>query len=242
MTTRLIEVAPERLQRWVAGFGERHDGASVQTDGAVVVSATGGDGATARFEHFGHVPLGLVLVRRGGYAVGLAAAVDGPGERAGKGPGGGKGPRPGLGADLEEVSPGQGRTSPGSRPVVLVASKVGTRHVQSRTAAGGWSQQRFARRRGNQADALVEAVAGHALRILLGGDASPRRGAPGIPRGLVIGGDRALAAQVFEETGLRVLGDLPRRELYDLPDPKRAVLEEALRRGRAVRVTLTEPD
>ncbi|WP_411285760.1 Vms1/Ankzf1 family peptidyl-tRNA hydrolase [Lapillicoccus sp.] len=236
MTTRLIEVAPERLERWVAGFGERHDGASVQTDGVVVVSATGGDGATARFEHFGHVPLGLVLVRRGGYAVGLAAAVDGPGEEVGKRP------RPGPGADLGEVSPGEGRTSPGSRPVVLVASKVGTRHVQSRTAAGGWSQQRFARRRGNQADALVEAVAGHALRILLGGDASPRRGAPGIPRGLVIGGDRALAAQVLEETGLRVLGDLPRRELYDLPDPKRAVLEEALRRGRAVRVTLTEPD
>ena len=242
MTTRLLEVAPERLERWVAGFGERHDGASVQTDGAVVVSATGGDGATARFEHFEHVPLGLVLVRRGGYAVGLAAAVGVPGERAGKGPGGGKRPRPGSSADLGEVSPQEGQKSPGSRPVVLVASKVGTRHVQSRTAAGGWSQQRFARRRGNQADALVEAVAGHALRILLGGDASPRRGAPGIPRGLVIGGDRALAAQVLEDTGLRALGDLPRRELYDLPDPKRAVLEEALRRGRAVRITLTEPD
>ena len=31
------------------------------------------------------------------------------------------------------------------------AHKVGTRHVQSRTAAGGWSQQRYARRRANQA-------------------------------------------------------------------------------------------
>ena len=236
MTTRLLEVAPERLERWVAGFGERHDGASVQTDGAVVVSATGGDGATARFEHFGHAPLGLVLVRRGGYAVGLAAAVGAPGGPVGEGP------RPGPAADLGEISPEEGHTSPRSRPLVLVASKVGTRHVQSRTAAGGWSQQRFARRRGNQADALVEAVAGHALRILLGGDASPRRGAPGIPGGLVIGGDRALAAQVLEDTGLRALGDLPRRELYDLPDPKRAVLEGALRRGRAVRITLTEPD
>ena len=236
MTTRLIEVAPERLERWVAGFGERHDGASVQTDGTVVVSATGGDGATARFERFGHVPLGLVLVRRGGYAVGLAAPVDGPGKPAGTRP------RGASTRDHGEMSPKEGQKPPGSRPVVLVASKVGTRHVQSRTAAGGWSQQRFARRRGNQADALVEAVAGHALRILLGGDASPRRGAPGIPRGLVIGGDRALVAQVLEETGLRALGDLPRRELYDLPDPKRAILEEALRRGRAVRVTLSEPD
>jgi hypothetical protein len=32
------------------------------------------------------------------------------------------------------------------------------------------------------------------------------------------------------------------RELYALPDPKRDVLEEALRRGRAYRITLTEPD
>lgn len=196
--TRLLEVAPERLERWVAGFGERHDGASVQTDGAVVVSAAGGDGAVARFEHFEHDPLGVVLLRRGGYAVGLASAG------------------------------------------VLTASKVGTRHVQSRTAAGGWSQHRFARRRDNQADALVDAVGGHAVRILLGGNESPRTGAPGIPRALVVGGDRALVAQVLGDSGLRSLADLPRRELYDLPDPRRAVLEDALRRGRAVRIELTD--
>ena len=50
----------------------------------------------------------------------------------------------------------------------VLASKTGTRHVQSRTAAGGWSQQRFARRRANQADALVEAVAEHAAADLCG--------------------------------------------------------------------------
>ncbi len=200
MTTRLIEVAPERLERWVTGFGERHDGVQVQTEDAVVTAATGADGAVARFGHFRHDPLGVVLVRRGGYAVALA------------------------------------------RQGVITASKVGSRHVQSRTAAGGWSQHRFARRRGNQADALVEAVVGHAVRILLGGDESPKTGAPGIPHGLVVGGDRALVAQVLDGSGLRCLLDLPRRELYDLPDPRRAVLEDALRRGRAVRVELTEPD
>jgi hypothetical protein len=31
------------------------------------------------------------------------------------------------------------------------------------------------------------------------------------------------------------------RHLYDLPDPKRDVLETALRRGRAVRIELTDP-
>jgi Actinobacteria/chloroflexi VLRF1 release factor len=139
-------------------------------------------------EGFDHSPLAVVLVRRGGYAVGLAHGAD------------------------------------------LTASKVGTRHVQSRTAAGGWSQQRFARRRGNQADELVRAVADHAVRIL------PR----GTPNGLVLGGDKAMVRAVLEDPRLAHLGGLPRRELYDLPDPRRAVLEDALRRGSAVRVTVED--
>ena len=47
--------------------------------------------------------------------------------------------------------------------------------------------------------------------------------------------------EVLEATALRALRGLPTRELYDLPDPKRDVLESALRRGRAVRVELSEP-
>src|SRR4051794_41663957 len=38
----------------------------------------------------------------------------------------------------------------------LVVSKVDARQVQGRTAAGGWAQQRFARRRGDQTAAVVE--------------------------------------------------------------------------------------
>ncbi len=193
--SRVVEVAPERLDRWVAGFAERHDGLAEHTPDRVV----GGDGAEATFERFPPDPLGVVLVRRGGYA--CALVVGG----------------------------------------TLAASKVGTRHVQSRTAAGGWSQQRFARRRGNQADALVDAVAGHALRVLLSDNESPPTGASGIPAGLVIGGDRALVAQVLGDSRLRALSALPRRELYDLPDPRRDVLERAVERGRSVRVSLTEP-
>jgi len=231
VTTRLIEVAPERLERWLAGFGERHDGASVQTDGAVVVSATGGDGCVARVEHFAHDPLGIILIRRGGYAVGLASAAADAGAPRRSRPA-----APGLG----ELSPGEGAKSTGPGAMRLVTSKVGTRHVQSRTAAGGWSQQRFARRRGNQADALVDAVTGHAVQILLGGNESPGTGAAGIPRGLVVGGDRALVAQVLEDAALRSVAGVPKRELYDLPDPRRAVLEDALRRGRAVRIELAD--
>jgi hypothetical protein len=196
---RDLEVAPARLDRWVAGFHERHGDGAVSRDGGLVVAAAGADGASAVFDHFSHEPLGVVLVRRGGYAVGLAR---------------------------------DGR---------FLTSKVGTRYVQSRTAAGGWSQQRFARRRGNQADALADAVAGHALRLLLAGNESPGPGAADRPNGLVVGGDRALVGQVLADSRLLALADLPRRELYDLPDPRRDVLDRALERGRAVHIHLTEP-
>ena len=175
MTTRVVEVAPERLDGWLERFAANNAGADAPQ--RVV--------GTKRFDHS---PLAVVLVRRGGYAAGLA-----------------------HGAQLTD-------------------SKVGTRHVQSRTAAGGWSQQRFARRRGNQADELVRAVAEHALRIL------PR----GIPRGLVVGGDKALVRAVLDDPRLAHLDALARRELYDLPDPRRAVLEDALYRGRAARITIQD--
>jgi hypothetical protein len=103
--------------------------------------------------------------------------------------------------------------------------------VQSRTAAGGWSQQRFARRRDNQADALVDSVIEHTRRIVLAASSDA----------LVVGGDRALVRDVLADVRLAQIAALPRRELFDLPDPKLVVLQHALRRGRAVRVTLS-PD
>jgi hypothetical protein len=104
--------------------------------------------------------------------------------------------------------------------------------VQSRTAAGGWSQHRFARRRDNQADALVLSVVEHARRVVLSSPAEA----------LVVGGDKALVRDVLSDPRLAKLASLPRRELFDLPDPRLVVLKQALRRGRAVRITLTEPE
>ena len=173
MVARTVEVAPERLDGWLERF------AANNPDGPQRVAGV------ARFDHD---PLALLLVRRGGYAVGVA------------------------------------------RDGALTEHKVGTRYVQSRTAAGGWSQQRFARRRANQADELVGAVTDHAARILAGAGAS----------GLVVGGDRALVSAVLEDDRLTALRDLPRRELFDLPDPRLDVLRGAVDRGRAVRVTIEE--
>ncbi|WP_370893038.1 acVLRF1 family peptidyl-tRNA hydrolase [Janibacter sp. GXQ6167] len=191
---RRVEVEPARLPRWLDGVRERH-GDLAWTGGPhdpsfEIVAA---DGTHIVGERFDHDPLGLLLVRRGGWAV--------------------------------------GRAEGGALP----AHTTGTKYVQSRTAAGGWSQQRFARRRANQADALVLALVEPAIRHL--SDA---------PLGaLVVGGDKALVASLLtvfaDEARLRPLLALPRRELYDLPDPRLKVLQDAAHRGRAVRLAITDP-
>jgi hypothetical protein len=45
---------------------------------------------------------------------------------------------------------------------------------------------------------------------------------------------------VLDDPRLAGLAGLPRRELYDVPDPTRAVLDTAVARGRAVRVTVSD--
>lgn len=112
-----------------------------------------------------------------------------------------------------------------------LASKTGTRHIQSRTAAGGGSQQRFARRRTNQADALVEAVAGHADRIF----------AEHRIEYLAPGGDRTLAEQVLSEPALKRYAALSRLPFLDVPDPRPAVLKQAAAGACSVRILVTDP-
>ena len=77
-------------------------------------------------------------------------------------------------------------------------SKVGQRHVQGRTKAGGQSQQRFARRRDNQARQAYEAAADHAARILAEGlDKLDHR----LP--VVTGGDHAAVEEVLADSRLK---------------------------------------
>lgn len=185
--TRLVEVDAHRLERWVDGFAARHAGVTRTVEPGRVL-LVGGDGARAVGETFEHARIGLVLVRRGGHAVG--------------------------------VDEGGGLTS----------HKCGTRYVQSRTKAGGWSQQRYSRRRGNQADSVVTTVAELACKHL----------PPGRVDALVLGGDRTLAEQVLTDPRLAHLGDLERRTLWNLPDPRLSILEDAARRARAVRFTLDD--
>lgn len=104
-------------------------------------------------------------------------------------------------------------------------SKVGQRHVQGRTKAGGQSQQRFARRRDNQARQAYEAAAGHAARILTGA----------LP--VVTGGDHAAVEAVLADQRLAALTVVA--PWLAVADPRRSVLEQAVREARSVRVDVT---
>jgi hypothetical protein len=114
----------------------------------------------------------------------------------------------------------------------LVEHKIGQRHVQGRTKAGGQSQQRFARRRANQALAAYDAAAGHAARIL---------GPPHHLDALVTGGDRVAVTAVLEDARLAPLQDLAVSRWLPVPDPRRAVLDQAVVDAASVEVTVTDP-
>jgi hypothetical protein len=135
--------------------------------------------------------LGLLLIRRGGFAVGVASA-------------------------------GQ-----------LTASKVGSRRVQGKTKAGGWSQQRFARRRHNQAREAFAAAADTANRVLI----------PQLPslEGLVTGGDRSAVAAVLADPRLEAIAALPRGRCLDVADPRYRVLAQAAREATRIEIEIWDP-
>ena len=78
-------------------------------------------------------------------------------------------------------------------PPRLIDSKTGSRPVHGRSAAGGWSQHRFARRRENQAATALRAAADAAAEVF-------GRYGPDRLDAVVLGGDKRSVA------GLRGLG------------------------------------
>jgi len=226
---RWVEVPPERLVSWIAAFAQRHGGAAVVTRGGAAVTFTAADGATAEchppFPPLGTHPaasllnthpagaearaaaealaahaaadrmIGVLLVRLGGYAVGVFAGS----------------------------------------PPRLVSSKTGSRLVHGRSAAGGWSQHRFARRRENQAATARRAAADAAAEVF----------GPYGPDGLdavVLGGDKRSAAGLRGDVRLKVYLDRATDRFLTVPDPRLAVLREIPRAFLAIRIRLTEPE
>jgi hypothetical protein len=225
---RWVEVPPERLVSWIVTFERRHGGVGLaardNADGSLTVTAA--DGATAECHppfpvreavgsslRVGSGPdpraavqamaahavadrtVGVLLVRLGGYAVGVFAGS----------------------------------------PPELVSSKTGSRPVHGRSAAGGWSQHRFARRRDNQAATALRAAADAAAGVF------GRYGADGLDA-VVLGGDKRAAAGLRGDARLAPYLDRAVDRFLTVPDPRLAVLRDSPRDFLAIRIRLTEPE
>jgi hypothetical protein len=217
---RWIEVSPERLAGWLDSFAQRHGqvvAEGVEAAGAVVTFRAE-DGAVAQC----HVPFPPLP----------PAGPDAPAadwaERI----------RAHANADrtvgvllvrLGGYAAGV-FTGPAAR---LVASKVGSRLVHGRSAAGGQSQQRFARRREKQASESLGAAADTAAAVFGGYE--------GKLDAVVLGGDRRAIAGLRDDPRLRPYFGLAVERFLTVPDPRLAVLRTAPGLFRAIRIWLTEP-
>jgi hypothetical protein len=115
----------------------------------------------------------------------------------------------------------------------LAASKVGARLVHGRSAAGGTSQHRFARRREKQAAEALGAAAGTAAAVF--GPYAGRIDA------VVLGGDRRAMATLRSDSRLAPYFGLAVERFLTVPDPRLTVLRGTPRLFRAIRIRLTDP-
>lgn len=208
-----MEVDPARLPRWLDGFGERHGEFAVRTEAEALV-VTGHDGVAAHLYPPPGAPLGGDLAE----FVTHAAA-----------------PRR-LGLLLARKSAAAVGVAFGQE---LEQHKVDSWYVQSRTAAGGQSQQRFARRRVNQAATAAGKAADLAARLLLPAATAPV--ASGGLAALVTGGDRATVEAILSDSRLAPLRTLRSARHLPVPTPKLAVLRAAVPAARAVMIHLPPP-
>jgi hypothetical protein len=119
-------------------------------------------------------------------------------------------------------------------PPALADAKTGSRPVHGRSAAGGWSQQRFARRRENQAAEALRAAADAAVLVF-----GRWTGAP--LDAVVLGGDKRAAAELPGDPRLAPYLARATGRFITVPDPKRSVLQATPAQFAAVRIMLSEP-
>ena len=205
--SRWVSVGPERLAGWIDRFAVAHGGVVESTVDPDEVRLTAADGTVAQLvvpfpPLRGSLPADLVTHALADRRVGVLLVR--------------------LGGYAAGVFDG-GR---------LVASKVGSRQVHGRSAAGGQSQQRFARRREGQARQALAAAADTAAAVLL----------PAVSTldAVVLGGDRRAVEEVLADPRLAPLRPLAVPARIDVPDPKLKVLQHAPDLYRAVRIRLSD--
>lgn len=199
-----MQISPHRLTGWLDGFYARHDGAT--EDGLVLTGASNGDTATL-YEPPGHARPPDIDALLAGLARPARIAV--------------------LLARKGAVAAGV------ADGTTLTVSKVQRFHVQGRTAAGGSSQQRYARRRANQADSATARATDIAVRVLL-----PHAHTADPVSALVCGGDRSMIDAMLADRRLEPLARIRHSQLLDCAEPRLAVLQDAVVRARQVRIHL----
>lgn len=210
---RWVEVGPERLEGWLARFDARHPVVRTRYLGSVV-DVEGAGGALAEC----HPPFPPVDAAgdHEGLVAGPLVAHAGR-ERV-------------VGVLLVRLGGHAAGVFQGDR---LLASKVGRRLVHGRHSAGGWSQQRFERRRAGQARVAQQAAADDAANVLL-------------PRlreleAVVLGGDRRAVDEVTRDRRLAPLLELAVDRFLTVPDPRLEVLRRTPQTFRAVRIRVVDP-
>jgi len=241
-----LDVDPARFPGWIASFARRH-GAGLPDASLAVdlagdgVSFTAPDGAIAEC----HPPfppvreLAAPLPAHPDVAEAIAAHAQRPRT---------------VGVLLVRLGGYAAGVFTGSPPR-LADAKTGSRPVHGRSAAGGRSQHRFARRREKQANEALQAAANTAVEVFgpwgetrvrsddlitaSGGPAESERR----PRldAVVLGGDKHAIAELREDPRLAPYLRVATDRFLTVPDPRRRVLEDAPRLFLAVKIRLTEP-
>jgi hypothetical protein len=228
---RRIDVSPQRLPGWIESFAQRH-GTLTAESGADAVTFRAADGAVARCQ----VPFppldaaGTGKQRSGKQGPGDPGTREQPGQLAGRLAAHATADRT-VGVLLVRLGGYAAGVFTGTEPV-LAASKVGSRLVHGRSAAGGTSQRRFARRRENQAHQALAAAADTAVAVL---------GTHALDA-VVLGGDRRALAGLQDDARLAPYFALAVDAFLTVPDPRLAVLKDTPRLYRAIKITLTEPE
>ncbi|MGH3211830.1 MAG: acVLRF1 family peptidyl-tRNA hydrolase [Trebonia sp.] len=229
---RWLDVSAERFPGWISAFAGRHGDPGLPGDparrgdsrkltitpGDGDIAFTAPDGAVAQC----HPPFGESFAVPPGLA--------GPDEVAAAIAAHARAPRA-VGVLLVRLG-GYAAGVFSGYPPALADSKVGSRLVHGRSAAGGWSQHRFARRREKQANEALDAAADTAVAVFGRG---PRLDA------VVLGGDKRTVAGLRDDPRLAPYLAIATERFLTVPDPRRAVLEGTPKLFTAVRIKLTEP-
>jgi hypothetical protein len=209
--TRWLDVAPERIEVWLTAFAERH-GTVTTEPGSRTLTVRAVDGSEAEC----HVPFPPLPAGTRGTGAELAAHASK--DRT-------------VAVLLVRLGGYAAGIFSGADPKLVVA-KVGSRLVHGRSAAGGTSQHRFARRREKQAREALEAAADNALGVFGAFD--------GPLDAVVLGGDKRAMAALREDPRLRPYFDIAVDRFLTVPDPRRAVLEGTPRQFRAIQIKLID--